>query len=1100
MNNKGKQLLSDLKLYSDYLKWNENLNRFETWEEACKDVLQTHYNKYGDKINYLLDEVLPSYQNKEFLTSQRNLQYRSKSIEKNNARLYNCSVMYAYSPDCFNKGFFLLLSGCGLGVNLKQKYVSQFPLIYKKNQETVTFVIPDTIEGWSESIKVLISSYCQHPALYNEYFGKKIRFDYSEIREEGAYISGGFSAPGSKGLKQSLENIETFIEKELINKDSIIFRSYIIYNIFMHISNAVLSGGIRRSAMNIIIDKEDTELLYAKTGNWRESNPHFARSNNSVGMLKYSFPVEEFNELIELNSGDNDIGFVLLESEDQMFNPCVSGTSLINTPQGLYFPKNLQKNEKIILGGKTFNSKPFHQTGVQPTLEIKTDSGRKVKITGNHLIPLGIEQSFVTADSLVIGDTLTVSNNEQSVITIDNSSNDFKKGYLVGSFLGDGNFSRESCQIKFWGDKKEEYHNTCINFINDLDWNYRGRNQTSIQEKAAKYTVLDNKELYNFIKEKDESVLVDKKLTKEILEGSFDYISGLIAGYFDADGTVSFNKIKGNSIRIISSQLENLENIQIGLNSLGIYSTIYNQRNKSFNGVSLLPDGKGGNKLYKVKDSHELVITKGSIKNFYKNVPSINTQKRDKIKTILESYTRPFYKTSYIEKIVEIKQCNSETVWDCEVEKGIEMFDCNGIVVHNCFEIGFDFYNQIKNKNFTVIQLCNLTEGNATAFYTKGKFDKTKYLKICRNLSIVGSLQAGFTSFPYLGKETEEIVAGEALLGCSITGWMNVPELFNADLLKEGVEVIRQANLEVSNLIGTNQAARLTCTKPSGNASVILQTPSGIHPEHSERYFRIMQLNKNSEVARYLENEQPFLLEESVWSATNSDYVVYVPVENPKQAYFKQNLKDIDHLKLINLVQENWVFAGNNQKTAYNPNIHHNVSNTVLIDNKREIVDYIFNNQQFFVAVSFLDRYGDKDFNQAPFTSVLTIDEIVKEYGDGSLLVSGLIVDGLDVFDNNLWEACDYINDRNKKLEGTRKEKLLQKDWLDRARRFAKNYFKGDVKKLVYCLKDIHLYYKWCTVNRELKPIDFSKILKQPSFKKIDEMGAIACAGGSCEI
>jgi ribonucleoside-diphosphate reductase alpha chain len=75
--------------------------------------------------------------------------------------------------------------------------------------------------------------------------------------------------------------------------------------------------------------------------------------------------------------------------------------------------------------------------------------------------------------------------------------------------------------------------------------------------------------------------------------------------------------------------------------------------------------------------------------------------------------------------------------------------------------------------------------------------------------------------------------------------------------------------------------------KPSGNASVILKTASGIHPEHSRRYFRIMQLNKESETAHYLLNHYPEMLEESLWSNTNSDYVVYVPCENDKGVIFK---------------------------------------------------------------------------------------------------------------------------------------------------------------------------------------------------------------------
>ena len=177
--------------------------------------------------------------------------------------------------------------------------------------------IPDSIEGWCDSVHTLISSFCQHPSLDSKYFKRKVRFDYSNIRPRGSHISGGFKAPGHEGLKNSLEKIEEFLSNNTGE-----LTPYKIYYIFMHISDAVLSGGVRRSAMNVIFDFEDKEMLYAKTGNWRQDNPHFARSNNSVGLIKGKFSKEEFDNILSLNVGDNDIGFVLQTRDSQMFNPC----------------------------------------------------------------------------------------------------------------------------------------------------------------------------------------------------------------------------------------------------------------------------------------------------------------------------------------------------------------------------------------------------------------------------------------------------------------------------------------------------------------------------------------------------------------------------------------------------------------------------------------------------------------------------------------------------------------------------------------------------------------------------------------------------------
>ena len=1015
----------------------------------------------------------------------------------------NCSTAYAYSPDVFNKGFYVLLCGTGLGVNLKRKYVSQLPDLHRRKKDTKLHVVEDSIEGWAEASKVLISSYAKHPSLYEEFFGYNIKFDYSQIRPKGALITGGFKAPGHEGLKQSLERIEKLLNDYLSDDTPRPFKSIIAYDIFMHLSDAVLSGGVRRSAMNIIMDLDDDELVNAKTGNWREDNPQRARSNNSVGLIKGDFSKELFTELVNKNEGDNDLGFVFMNHEDEMFNPCVSGDSLINTPNGLYFPESLEDNNKITLNGIDVDAKPFHQTGIQPTIKFKTNSGREIKVTPNHLMLLGLEQEFVTADTLEVGDTLSVSNNFNRKIETDSNSSDYKKGYLLGSFLGDGNYCNDSCQIKFWGENNSIYHNNCKEFIDDLDWAFgAGANHNTFEEDTERYTSLNCKALYNFIEEKDSSVIDNKRLTKKLLEGSFDYISGIIAGYFDADGTVLPNKEKGNSVRILSSQLENLETLQIGLNALGIYSKIYNDRNKSSNGVSILPDGNGGEKEFEVKDSHELVITKESMKKFFERVHIMNTDKWNKIKGILESYKRDFYKTSFVEEIVSVENCKPEPVFDCEVDMGIESFECNGFIVHNCFEISFNFYNQIKDYNEAVFQFCNLCEINASActFKTTDNFSEDKFFELCRKASIIGTLQAGYTDFPYLGQQTNDIVAGEALLGVSITGWMMMPDLFDEELLRKGAEIVKDTNAEVAEIIGINTSARSTTVKPSGNASVVLQTESGIHPAHSKRGFRLMQLNKDSETAEYLVNNYPEVLEESKWSATNTDWIVYATYENPEGTMIKDDMQGVKHLELIRLVQNSWVAGGKRPERCYEEGTDHNVSNTVIMDDKEEIIDYLYEAQDDFTAVSFISEFGDKDYPQSPFTSVLNTDELIEKYGDGVVFMSGLIVDGLHYFHGDLWEATEHVKNPDKKLDGTREQTLLKKDWIRRVKKYAKNYFKKDLEQTIYCMKDVHLWHKYNTVNRIFRPIDFQDILTKPDYEDIDKYGSLACSGGKCSI
>ena len=162
--------------------------------------------------------------------------------------------------------------------------------------------------------------------------------------------------------------------------------------------------------------------------------------------------------------------------------------------------------------------------------------------------------------------------------------------------------------------------------------------------------------------------------------------------------------------------------------------------------------------------------------------------------------------------------------------------------------------------------------------------------------------------------------------------------------------------------------------------------------------------------------------------------------------------------------------------------------------------DYIWENKDYFTAVSFLGDYGDKDFNQAPFTSVLNLEEIIAAYGKGAILASGLIIDGLHYFNQNLWLATDSLLDRSIPITGTREQVLLKEYWLKRAKKFAKNYFKGDAKKMVYCLKDIHLFHKWETINRQFKEVDFGSILQKPEYKDVSNYAAQACSGAQCDV
>jgi ribonucleoside-triphosphate reductase len=399
---------------------------------------------------------------------------------------------------------------------------------------------------------------------------------------------------------------------------------------------------------------------------------------------------------------------------------------------------------------------------------------------------------------------------------------------------------------------------------------------------------------------------------------------------------------------------------------------------------------------------------------------------------------------------------------------------------------------QTKESGF---QFCNLTETNGGYCNSKEKL-----FEAVRAGAILGTLQAGYTNFHYLSDATRRITEREALIGVSITGWMNNPHiLFDEPTMIRAAEIVKQVNKEVAKLIGINQAARTTCAKPSGNASVILGTWSGIHGAHAKRFIRNVQMNEQDAVLDILKKTNPAMVEKSVWSTNGTDYVVSFPIEASDESLTRHDLLGVKQLEYVKKAQQFWVEAGTNEHLSTDRNLRHNISNTISVDDWDEVEKYIYDNMQYFAGISLLHATGDKAYAQAPFTEVLNAEEILQKYGPASMSASGLIVDALHAFNNNLWQACDSIVNNQYELSED-SEHLLKKDWIRRAKKFAKNYFDSNVNVMIDCLKDCHNLHRWTKILNEIQDVDFSSAMQKQIYVDADTMGSQACAGGACEV
>jgi ribonucleoside-diphosphate reductase alpha chain len=367
----------------------------------------------------------------------------------------------------------------------------------------------------------------------------------------------------------------------------------------------------------------------------------------------------------------------------------------------------------------------------------------------------------------------------------------------------------------------------------------------------------------------------------------------------------------------------------------------------------------------------------------------------------------------------------------------------------------------------------------------------------CRAAAIIGTLQAGFTKLDYLGKNSEEIFAREALLGVSMTGIMEKYDLILSEkVLKAGAKIAVETNKEIAKKIGTNQAARVTCLKPEGTSSAMLGTSSGIHPHHAKRYIRHVQANVLEAPYQHFKSYNPQACEKSYWSANDTDEVIKFPVEVPDGSKTKNQLPAIDMLSVVKSTQKNWVYSGKNKHLCTQDYLNHNVSNTVTVKPEEwsDVTKYIYDNRKYCAGISLIPQSGDKDYTQAPFTTVYTSREIVKEYGDAALWCSGLIELALETFNNNVWAACDYVS-MNQANENDAKDKLL---FITKMKNFAGKYFNSDLKRLTYCMKDVYNWKIYCDLYSTYKKVDYTQLLEtEDNTAGIEE---VSCAGGACLI
>ncbi|MDR0803884.1 MAG: hypothetical protein LBO08_02230 [Rickettsiales bacterium] len=313
--NESLQLLSDLTYYMKYSRYEPSLKRRETWAETITRNKSMHIAKFPE-ITDVIERAYQLVLDKKILPSMRSMQFGGSGITKNNARMYNCSAVAIDDLSAFWDLMYLLLCGCGVGFSIRQHHVAKLPEIVARSGAKTVFAPDDSIEGWADCLKELLIAYFKT--------GSDIEFDLTPIRPKGALIKSSMcAAPGPDPLNQTLSNIKKLLDRKAANGESRL-TTLDCYDICCFISECVLAGGVRRSAMIALFDKDDDLMLHAKEGNWWENNPQRALANNSVQFDRATTTREEFDKIFTQceKSECGEPGFIWTDDPDWCINPC----------------------------------------------------------------------------------------------------------------------------------------------------------------------------------------------------------------------------------------------------------------------------------------------------------------------------------------------------------------------------------------------------------------------------------------------------------------------------------------------------------------------------------------------------------------------------------------------------------------------------------------------------------------------------------------------------------------------------------------------------------------------------------------------------------
>ena len=276
-----------------------------------------------------------------------------------------------------------------------------------------------------------------------------------------------------------------------------------------------------------------------------------------------------------------------------------------------------------------------------------------------------------------------------------------------------------------------------------------------------------------------------------------------------------------------------------------------------------------------------------------------------------------------------------------------------------CGEIGL--YPKI-NTGVAGFGFCNLSE-----IVVPNCCNGEELRRAARIASFIGTLQATYTDFRILSSVSKKVAERDALLGVSMTGMMDNPDLaFDPAIQKSLAAEVMRENHGLANMLGIKVAKRFTAIKPSGTASLAVGCcGSGIHPHHARRYFRRVTANPNEPMAQFFKKVNPHMVE----TKPNGDWCLKFPIQAPDDAIILKKISAHEMLERVFSTYENWILSG----TRKGADLTHNISCTITVEDGelKSVMEKVWENKDRIAAITTAPMTLDKTFPYAPREAII---------------------------------------------------------------------------------------------------------------------------------